>query len=138
MNRILTITFAALMLAGCASEPGYDKSAVPDATAAMRQATAMCEKEQTASKYTACEVAAQRDFAVAIHLTKMDAFDTYAAKMMALAAAWDADRIGRGQLAARAAAIRSDYWQACNCDLRGHRSGNYSYDITPSLNPEHP
>jgi hypothetical protein len=133
MSRILTVTIFALMLAGCASGPGYDKSAVPDATAAMRQATAMCEKEQTASKFTACEVAAQRDFAVAIHLPKMDAFDAYAARMMALAAAWESGRLGPRQLAARAASIRNDYWQACNCDLRGHRSDGYSYDIIPSV-----
>lgn len=50
MSRILTVTLSALMLAGCASGPGYDKSAVPNATAAMRQATAMCEMEQTAPK----------------------------------------------------------------------------------------
>ena len=101
MSRILTVTIFALMLAGCASEPGYDKSAVPNATAAMRQATAMCEKEQTASKYTACEVAAQRDFAVASHLPKMDAFDAYAAQMMALAADYDAGRIYLKRMGAR-------------------------------------
>ena len=122
MNRILTVTIFALMLAGCASGPGYDKSAVPDATAAMRQATAMCEKEQTASKFTACEVAAQRDFAVAIRLPKMDAFDAYAAQMMALAADWEAGRVSRKHLAARAASIRSDYWMACNCDPRSRRT----------------
>ena len=60
MSRILTVTIFALMLAGCASGPGYDKSAVPNATAAMRQATAMCEKEQTASKFTASKFMACR------------------------------------------------------------------------------
>ncbi len=137
MSRILTVTIFAAMLAGCASgPPGYDKSAEPNATAALRQATAMCEKEQTASKFTACEVAAQRDFAVAIHLQKMDAFDTYAAKMEALAASWDAGRIGPGQLAHRAASIRNDYREACDCGL-GQR-GSFSYDIVPSPTPEHP
>jgi hypothetical protein len=132
MSRILTVTIFALMLAGCASGPGYDKSAVPNATAAMRRATAMCEKEQTASKYTACEVAAQRDFAVAIHLPKIDAFDAYAAQMMALAADWDAGRVSRKHLAARAASIRSDYRLACNCDLGGHRPYDYNFDIIRS------
>jgi hypothetical protein len=138
MSRILTVTIFALMLAGCASVPGYDKSAVPNATAALRQATAMCKKEQTASKYTDCEVAAQRDFAVAIHLQKMDAFDAYAAQMMALAADWETGRVSPKQLAARAASVRSHYWLACNCDLRGHRSFDGPYDIIPSLTPEHP
>jgi hypothetical protein len=135
MRHILTVTIVALLLAGCASGPGYDKSAVPNATAAMRQVTAMCEKEQTASKITACEVAAQRDFAVAIHLPKMDAFDAYAAKMTALAAAWDAGRLSPRQLAVRAASIRSDYRMACNCDPRGHGTG-YDYpSFTPSPIP---
>jgi hypothetical protein len=139
MSRIL-ITISALMLAGCASGPGHDKSAVPDAAAAMRRATAICEKEQkqTASTFTACEVAAQRDFAVASHLPKMDAFDAYAAQMMALAADWEAGRVRPKQLAARAASIRNNYWQACNCNLKGRRPYDYPYDIIPSLTPEHP
>ena len=132
MSRILAVTIFTLMLAGCASEPGYDKSAVPNATAAMRQTTAMCEKERSASKITACYVAAQRDFAVAIHLQKMDAFDAYAARMAALAADWDAGRVSQKRLAARAASIRTDYSLACNCGLAGHRSYNYP-DIIPSV-----
>ena len=138
MSRILTVTIFALMLAGCASGPGYDKSAVPEATAAMRQAMATCEKEQTASKFAACEVAAQRDFAVAVHLPKMDAFDAYAAQMTALAADWEAGRVSRKQLAARADSIRNDYRFACNCGLKGRRSFDGPYDIIPSSNPEHP
>jgi hypothetical protein len=137
MSRILTVTIFALMLAGCASGPaGYDKSAVPNATAAMRQAMAICEKEQTASKITACDVAAQHDFAEAIHLTKMDAFDTYAAKMMALAAAWDAGRVSKNQLAHRAKSIRNDYWEACNCNPGGRGTSDWnafvpSSDLSP-------
>jgi len=134
MSRILTVTIFALVLAGCASGPGYDKSAVPDATAAMRRAMVICEKEQTASKITACDVAAQHDFVVAIHLQKMDAFDAYAAQMMALAADWDAGRVSRGRLAARSASIRNDYSFACNCGLGGRRGdASFSYDITPSI-----
>ena len=135
MSRIL-IALSALMLAGCASEPVYDKSAVPSATAAMREATALCEKEQTASKRTACEVAAQRDFAVAIHLPKMDAFDVYAAQMTALAADWDAGRISPKRLALRAAFIRNQYWFACNCNFRDRRDhGSFGYDIVSSPTP---
>src|SRR6478609_4611305 len=124
MKRILTITIFALMLAGCASEPGYEKTAVPDATAAMRQATALCEKEQTAAKFTAatfmaCRVAAERNFAMAIHLPKMDVFETYAAKMLALAADYDAGRIYLKPMRARALSIRNDYLRACDCNLGG-------------------
>jgi len=136
MSRILTVTIFALILAGCASGDGYDKSAVPEATAAMRRTMAICEKEQTASKITACDVAAQRDYAVAIHLTKMDAFDTYAAKMTSLAASWEAGRISPGQLAVRARSIRNDYREACNCDLGGR--GSFGYEIIDSPTPEHP
>ena len=139
MKRILTITIFALMLAGCASEPGYDKTAVPDATAAMRQATALCEKEQTASKFTAskfmaCRVAAERNFAMAIHLPKMDAFDAYAAQMMALAADYNAGRIYLKRMDARAASIRNHYVFACNCGLRGRSTYDYP-DFVPSPNP---
>jgi hypothetical protein len=135
MSRILTVAIFALMLADCTtSVPGYDKSAVPNATAALRQATAMCGKEQTALRYTACEVAGQRDFAMAIHLQKMDAFDAYAAQIMALAGDWDAGRVGRKQLAGRAASIRTHYWMACNCDLRGRKiSADNSSEILSSV-----
>src|SRR5689334_1283668 len=98
MSRILTVTIFSLMLAGCASEPGYDKSAVPEATAGARQAAAMCEKEQNPSKFTAsqfmaCRLAAERNFVTAIHVRKMAAFDSYADKMLALAADYDAGHI---------------------------------------------
>jgi hypothetical protein len=138
MSRILTVTIFALMLAGCASGPGYDKSAVPNATAAMRQATAMCEKEQTASKFMACRVAAERNFAMAIHLPKMEAFDTYDAKMLALAADYDTGRINLKRMGARAASIRNDYWRACDCNLRGHRTYNDWNPFVPSPNPVPP
>jgi hypothetical protein len=139
MSRILTITLTALMLAGCASEPGYDKSTMPNATAALRQATVLCEKEQTpakfaASKFMACRLAAERNFAVAIELPKMDAFDTYAAQMMALAADYDAGRIYLKRMNARAADIRNHYLYACNCGLGGRRGYDYSA-FAPSLTP---
>lgn len=138
MSRILTVTIFALTLAGCASEPDYDKSAVPDATAAARQATTICEKEQnpskfTASKFMACRVAAERTFAMAIHVRKMDAFDTYADKMLALAADYDAGRIDLKRMDRRAASIRSDFLMACNCGLGGRRGYDYSAFV-PSSN----
>ena len=135
MNRVLIIALSVLMVAGCAGS--YDKSAVPEAAANMRRAMATCEKQQTASKFTACKVAARRDFAVAIHLPKMDAFDAYAAQMMALAADREAGRVSLKQAATRAASIRDEYWFACNCGLRGHQA-NGSSDILPSVIPGPP
>jgi hypothetical protein len=140
MSRIPTITLSALLLTGCASEqPSYDKSAVPDATAAMRQETAMCEKEQppakfAASKFMACRVAAERSFAMAIHVRRMDAFDTYAAKMLSLAGDYDAGHINLKRMDRRAASIRDDYRRACDCNLNGHRGYDYSAFV-PSLTP---
>ena len=130
MRAILTVAISTLMLSGCASEPGYDKSAMPNATAAMRQATAMCEKEQpptkfTASKFIACRVAAERSFAMAIHVRKLDAFDTYADKMQALAADYDAGHMSPKRMDSRAASIRSDFLTACNCGLGGQRGYDY-------------
>jgi len=131
MRAILTVAISTLMLSGCASEPGYDKSAMPNATAAMRQATAMCEKEQpptkfTASKFMACRVAAERSFAMAIHVRKLDAFDTYADKMLALAADQDAGRISLKRVSARAASIRDDYWRACKCNPGGRGTSGWN------------
>jgi len=89
--------------------------------------------------FTTCEVSAERDFAMAIHLPTMDAFDAYATQMMALAADWDAGRIGSKQMAAGATSIRNEYWFACNCGLRDRRDrGSLSYDIIPSATPTPP
>jgi hypothetical protein len=139
MSRILTVTIFALMLAGCESGPDYDRSAVPNATAAMRQERAMCEKEQTptkftASKFMACRVAAERNFAMAIHVRKMDAFDIYADKMLAVAADYDAGHIKLKRMNSRAASIRNDFWRACDCNFGGNRGYDYSAFV-PSLTP---
>ena len=129
MKPVLAAFLSGLMLAGCASEPSYDKSAAPGAVAALRQAMTICGREQTASRFTVCQVAAQRDFAVAIHLPNMDAFDVYAAQMIALAGDRDAGRVDRRQMRTRAASIRNDYWLACDCNLkvsRGYDHGSIS------------
>lgn len=141
MSRILTVTLFALTLAGCATEPSYDKSAVRGAAAALRQATAICEKEQspakfTASQFMACRLAAERDFTLAIHVRKPGAFDIYADKMLALAADQDAGRIGLKRMSARAASIRDDYWRACDCNTVGRGASGWnpfvpSSDLTP-------
>jgi len=141
MNRILTVTMSALVLAGCASEQlSYDKSALPEATAVAREAAAMCEKEQnpakfSASKFMACRLAAERNFVMAIHVQKMDAFDSYADKMQALAADYDAGHISLKRMDSRAASIRDDYRRACDC-LKDRQS--IVYDWAPSPTPEHP
>jgi hypothetical protein len=115
----------ALLLAGCA--PTYDRTAVPDATLALHQVVSACEAKQSTktvknySEFTACEVAAERNFAAAIHLQHMDAFETYAAQMLALAADRDAGLVNLDQVKARAAAIRQDYWAACACNITGRR-----------------
>jgi len=101
----------------------------------------LCEKQQTAAKFTAatfmaCRVAAERNFAMAIHLPKMDVFETYAAKMLALAADYDAGRIYLKPMRVRAETIRNDYLRACDCNLGGRRGYDYnafvpSSDLTP-------
>ena len=131
------------MLAGCANQPpSYDKAAVPGAVAVARQAEGLCEKAQTpanfsASTYMACRIAAERGFAMAIHLPDTDAFDAYAARMQALAADYDAGRIALKQMGDRAAYIRKGYWRACDCNPGGRRVGDVwnpfvsSTDLTP-------
>jgi hypothetical protein len=123
---------------------------VPEATAEARQAAAMCEKEQTpakfsASKFMACRLAAERNFAMAIHVRKMDVFDTYADKMLALAADYDAGHISLKRMDRRAASIRSDFLMACNCGFGGHRGYDYgafvsspTSDAGPGMPPSPP
>ena len=123
MNRILTTTFSAamlpLMLAGCAD--GYDKTAMPDASATARQASSSCvakwrEKEiKTYSELAACNMAAERKFFTAIKLQKMDRFEAYAAGYQTLAADRDAHRISDQQADRRAAKMLSDFFAACGC-----------------------
>lgn len=116
---------ALLILAGCTQ--AYDRDALPDASTTLHQATTHCEMEQTAlarknySQFTACQLAAERDFAHAIHLVKMEAFETYAAQMMALAADRDGGLVSLDDVKTRAGLIRRDYWAACACILTGRR-----------------
>jgi len=67
----------------------------------------------------------------------MDAFDTYAGKMLALAVGYDAGDITLKRMNTRAASIRSDYGRACNCNLEGQRPSVWN-PFTPSLNPVPP
>jgi hypothetical protein len=119
MSRILTITLSALMLAGCADT--YNKSLMPNATANLQQETVGCKARWTAkefktySEWQACQLTAERGFARAIALTKMDAFEDYAADMQALAADRDAKRVTDHQVRSRANDIYGRFLADCGC-----------------------
>lgn len=115
----------ALLLAACAQ--AYDRQALPAAALTLQKDVFACESKQEVrpvknfSQFTACQVAAERNFANSIHLAKMDVFETYAARMMALAAERDAGLADVEKIQSRAATIRKDYWAACACNITGRR-----------------
>lgn len=119
MKAILTITLSALMLAGCADT--YNKSAMPRAAAGLQQETAGCKARWTAkefnsySQWQACQLTAERSFARTIALTKMDAFESYAADMQTLAADRDAKRVTDRQVRSRAEEIHWKFLADCGC-----------------------
>jgi hypothetical protein len=119
MKLVLTITISALMLAGCADT--YNRSAMPKAAAGLQQETVGCKARWTAkvfktySDWQACQLTAERGFARAIALTKMDAFEVYAADMQALAADRDANRITDRQVRSRANDIQWRFLSDCGC-----------------------
>jgi hypothetical protein len=119
MSRILTITLSALMLAGCADT--YNKSVMPKAAANLQQETVGCKARWTAkelrnySEWQACQLTAERGFARAIALTKMDAFEVYAADMQALAVDRDANRVTDRQVRSRANDIYWRFLADCGC-----------------------
>lgn len=124
MSRILTVTFATLMLAGCADT--YDKAAVPKVAAGLRQETVACktrwtEKQiKTYSEWQACQLTAERDFARTINLTTMDTFEVYAADIEALAADRDAHRVTDRQIRSRAQEIQWKFFADCGCEPGRH------------------
>ena len=119
MNRILTITLSALLLAACADT--YNKSVMPKAAANLQQETVGCKARWTAkefrnySEWQACQLRAERGFATTINLTRMDAFETYAAEMRALAADRDANRVTDRQVRSRAQEIQWKFLVDCGC-----------------------
>ena len=122
MSRILQVTIFSLMLAGCASEQlGYDKSAVPDARAAARQAFGGCQARLAAqdiksnSEMASCSLAAERGYFTAIKLKNMDSFDAYAADYRTLAADLDANRVSRVLARRRASEMLRQFYVACAC-----------------------
>ena len=119
MSRILSITISALMLASCA--PTYDGSAMPKAAAELQQDTVGCKARWTAkefktySEWQSCQLTAERSFARAIALTKMDVFDVYATDMLALAVDRDAHRVTDRQVRLRANDIYWRFLADCGC-----------------------
>jgi hypothetical protein len=119
MSRILTITMSALMLAGCAVT--YDKSAMPKAATSLQQEAVGCTNRWAAkefksySEWQACQLSADRGFVRTIALTKMNAFEVYAAEMQALAADWDAHRVTDRQAGSRAKDIQRKFLADCGC-----------------------
>lgn len=96
MSRVLTFTLSALMLSAPAAADTYNRSAMPKASAALQQQTADCKARWTAKEFTTysewqtCQLEVERGFFTAISLTKMDAFEAYAADLRTLAADRDA------------------------------------------------
>lgn len=119
MNRILGITVCALSLAACAST--YNKAAMPLAASRLQLDTGICEARWTAkefktySAWQACQLTAERSFAVAIALTRMDAFEEYAAGMRMLAADRDAGRVTDHQVRSRANDVYWRFLAECGC-----------------------
>src|SRR6185312_675055 len=119
MKPILTVAISALMLAGCADT--YNRSAMPKAAAALQQETVGCKARWTAkelktySAWQACQLTAERGFARAIALTKMDAFEVYASDMQALAVERDAHRVTDRQVRSRASDIKWRFLTDCDC-----------------------
>lgn len=127
MRPIFIVALSALTLAGCAED--YSRAAVPDAAATMHQAIAICEMERhkSYSEFTACELAAERDFAMAVGFRKMDAFEVYSSRMQALAAERDDFRVSPVEAKTRVEAIREDFWADCDCKPRSGRRWNNDY-----------
>jgi len=133
MRRLATLCLLVPLL-GCRS-PSYDQEALHDAALNLHQDVFACETKRVTnavksfSEFTACQVAAERNFATAIHLKNLDAFETYAAQMMKLAAERDANHPPPEEVRKRAAAIRTDYLAACDCNLKARRTYSPSIDV---------
>jgi len=122
MSRILTITISALLLAGCAGTADtYNRSAMPKAASGLQQETVGCNAKWTAkefktySEWQACQLTAERSFVRTINLTRMDAFEVYAADMQKLAADRDAHRVTDRQVRSRANDIQWRFLADCGC-----------------------
>lgn len=119
MRLLLTMILSAPLLAGCSTY--YDKSAVPDADAAWKQASQDCKAKEAAhefkthSEMAACSLAADRAYYAAVKLKAMYKFDDYAANYQKLAALQDADRITDEQANFKANQYLRRFYSLCNC-----------------------
>ena len=143
MSRMLTATIFAFMLASCAST--YDGSAMPKAASDLQQETVGCKAKWTAkefktySEWQACQLGAERSFAKAINLTKMQAFEAYAADMQVLAADRDAKRVTDHQVRSRAEYILWKFLADCDCKPGWKPNPNYSHWLMiPFTTPQPP
>lgn len=134
MSRILTITISALMLTGCAET--YNRSAMPNAASGLQLETVFCKARWTAkefktySEWQACQLTAERSFARAIALTKMDAFEVYAADMQALAVDRDAHRVTDRQVRSRADDIYTRFLADCACKPQRQPGTTMGFDYS--------
>jgi hypothetical protein len=142
MKRILTIAIFALMLASCAD--GYDKSVMPMAAAGLQQETVACKTRWTAkefktySEWQACQLTAESGFAKSINLTKMDAFEVYAAGMQALAGDRDAKRVTDSQVRSRSQEILWKFLADCDCRPGWKLNPNYSHWLMTAFTTPQP
>jgi len=133
MKRISIIVLSAPMLSACADGKGYDSTAVPGATVTMQVSSERSHARRAANELKtyyeleACELAAERAFAVAVNLKRMASFDQYATRMQALAADRDADRVNARQVQRQADAIRRAFLADCNCKPRTRPRWNSVY-----------
>jgi hypothetical protein len=94
---------------------------MPKAAANLQQETVGCKARWTAkefrnySEWQACQLTAEHTFVTNINLTKMDAFEAYAAEMRALAADRDAKRVTDRQVRSRAEEIHWKFLVDCDC-----------------------
>ena len=148
MSRILTITISALLLAACAGTADtYNRSAMSKAASGLQRETVGCKARWTAkelktySEWQACQLTAERGFARAIALTKMDAFEVYAADMQALAVDRDAHRVTDRQVRSRANDIYWRFLADCGCkpERARHFAANFvSFGGSPPPAPSMP
>ena len=143
MKHTLIVVISLLTLAGCADS--YDKSVMPAAAAGLQQETVACKTRWTAkefktySEWQACQLVAERGFAKAINLTKMQAFEVYAADMQVLAADRDAKRVTDHQVRSRAEYILWKFLVECDCKPGWKPNPNYSHWLMiPFTTPQPP
>ena len=135
MRLLLTITLftpllAAPLLAGCSTY--YDKSAVPEASAAWEQAAQDCKARaaahdfKTHSDMAACNLAADRAYYTTVKLKAMYKFEDYAANYQKLAVLQDANRISDEQASFKARQYLHRFYSLCNCGSAQSKFGPVS------------